>query len=427
MLDEAWTLIEAGVLIDGTGGPPLRRAGVLIHGRTIESVGPLGAVRLPSDATVDRIDASQHTVIPGLIDAHLHLGYCGHRSIQELEWPNSVEYAAIRAVGNAQQALNCGITSALDVGSRGQIGVAVKQAIIQDGLPGPKLRVSGQILNSTAGCVDLWPDWIEVAPHARLGVAIDGVDDVRRVIRAQVKSGVDNVKVEASGTGVHPLRPAIEATMSPAELSAAVETAHAYGISVAAHAERTQGIKNAIRAGVDTIQHGTFLDDEVLDLLEERPSSRLVFTTGVYDGIINLGPAIGYPAAAHQRFVEAWPVIVGNVRKAYERGIPFAGGSDCGGQSHPHGRYARNVTLFVRECGLAVEHAVRAVTRYAAAAAWFDNVGRLEAGQVADVVAVRGDLTQRVEAIEDEACIELVIQGGRVVKPIRGSADLRAR
>src|SRR5262249_58410714 len=132
---------------------------------------------------------------------------------------------------------------------------------------------------------------------------------------AQVKSGVDNVKVEASGTGVPPLRPAIEATMSPAELSAAVETAHAYGISVAAHAERTQGIKNAIRAGVDTIQHGTFLDDEVLDLLEERPSSRLVFTTGVYDGIINLGPAIGYPAAAHQRFAEAWPVIVGNVRK----------------------------------------------------------------------------------------------------------------
>jgi imidazolonepropionase-like amidohydrolase len=421
MLNEAWTLIEAGVLIDGTGGPPQRRAGVLVRDRTIESVGRLDALRLPTEATVERIDASQHTVIPGLIDAHLHLGYCGHRSIQGLEWPNSVEYAAIRAVGNAQLALNCGITSALDVGSRGHIGVAIKQAIVQDGLPGPNLRVSGQILNSTAGCVDLWPDWIEVAPHARLGVAIDSVDDVRRVVRAQVKSGVDNVKVEASGTGVHPLRPAIEATMSPAELSTAVETAHTYGVSVAAHAERMQGIKNAIRAGVDTVQHGTFLDDEVLDLLEERPTSRLVFTTGVYDGIINLGPAIGYPAAAYQHFVEAWPVIVGNVRKAYERGVPFAAGSDCGGQSHPHGRYARNVTLFVRECGLPVEHAIRAVTSYAAAAAWFENVGTLEAGRQADVVAVQGDLTQRIEAIEDEACIALVMQSGRVVKPIRES------
>ena len=114
--------------------------------------------------------------------------------------------------------------------------------------------------------------------------------------------------------------------MSPLELAAAVETAHAYGVSVAAHAERSVGIKNAIRAGVDTVQHGTFLDDEALgDLLEQHPDSRLVFTTGVYDGIITIGPRIGYPNAARQRFVDAWPEIVANVRKAYDRGIPFAG------------------------------------------------------------------------------------------------------
>src|SRR5205814_325852 len=116
------------------------------------------------------------------------------------------------------------------------------------------------------------------------------------------------------------------------------------------------------------------------------------------------------------------PVIVGNVRKAYARGIPFAAGSDCGGQSHPHGRYARNVRLVVRECGLSVEHAIRAVTGYAAQAEWFDNVGTLEGGRLADV-AVRGDLTQHVEAIENKVCIELVMQAGRVVKPVRGSAD----
>jgi imidazolonepropionase-like amidohydrolase len=392
MPNDTWTLIEAGVLIDGTGAPPRRQMALLLHGQSIEAVGSTGSLALPTNAPIERIDATRHTVIPGLIDAHLHLGYCGHRSIQELEWPNSVEYTAIRAVGNAQLALNCGITSALDVGSRGQVGVAIKQAIVQDGLPGPALRVSGQILSSTAGCVDLWPEWMDVAPHARLGVTVQGADDVRQVIRAQVKSGVDNVKLEASGTGVHPLRPAIEATMSPGELATAVETAHAYGVSVAAHAERTQGIKNAIRAGVDTVQHGTFLDDEVLELLESRPTSRLVVTMGVYDGIINLGPSIGYPKAAH----------------------------DCGGLSHPHGRYMRNVTLFVRQCGLPVEHAIRAVTRYAADAAGFGNVGTLEPGRQADVVAVNGDLTERVEAIEDERCIALVVQRGCVTKSFLG-------
>jgi imidazolonepropionase-like amidohydrolase len=136
----------------------------------------------------------------------------------------------------------------------------------------------------------------------------------------------------------------------------------------------------------------------------------------VYDGIIKLGPSFGYPKAAHDRFVAAWPTIVANVRKTYDRGIPFAGGSDCGGLSHPHGRYARNVTLFVRECGLPVEHALRAVTSHAATAAWFDDVGSLERGRIADIVAVSGDLTQTVESIEDEGCIDLVMQRGRVVK-----------
>jgi imidazolonepropionase-like amidohydrolase len=103
---------------------------VLVRGQTIELVTPLDAVQLPTDAPVEHIDALDQTVIPGLIDCHLHLGYCGHRSIQELEWPNSVEYTAMRAVGNAQLALNCDFTSALDVGSRGQIGVAIKQAIV---------------------------------------------------------------------------------------------------------------------------------------------------------------------------------------------------------------------------------------------------------------------------------------------------------
>jgi imidazolonepropionase-like amidohydrolase len=278
------------------------------------------------------------------------------------------------------------------------------------------MRVSGQVISSPAGCLDLWPDFVDVHPHARLGVIVSGVEEVRRAVREQVKSGVDNVKLEASGTGVHPLRPAIEATMTVDELKAATDMAHQYGISVAVHAERTAGIKNSIRAGVDTVQHGTYIDEEGFVLLEQRPATRLVFTTGVYDGMITLGPANGYPAAARQRFVDTWPTIVGNVRRAYERAIPFAVGSDCGGLSHPHGRYARNLTLLVREVGMPVEHALRAATKYAAEAAWFADAGSLEPGKRADVVIVRGDLGSQIEAVEDEACIEVVVKAGRVVK-----------
>jgi imidazolonepropionase-like amidohydrolase len=413
-----WTLIEAGVFVDGTGRPPLQNVGVLVQGQTIREVGPIGSLPLPTDATVQTVDARAGTLIPGMVDAHFHLGYCGHRSIQEIEWPVSLEYSAIRGVGNMDLALRCGFTSALDVGSRGQVGVAMKQALHEGHVRGPRLRVSGQIITTTSGCVDIWPEWIEMAPHARLGVVVRGADDVREVVRRQVKSGVDNVKVEASGTGVHPLRPALEVSLSLEELTTAVQVAHEYGVSVAAHAERIRGVKNAIRAGVDTVQHATFMDDEAIDLLENHPTSRVVFTTGVYDGIIQIGPSIGYPSAARDRFAAAWPEIVGTVRRVYERGIPFAAGSDCGGQSHPHGRYARNVTLFVRECGIPVERAIQAVTSRAAEAAWFEQTGSVEPGRMADLVVVRGDLTQHVEVIEDESAIEVVMQAGRLVKGV---------
>jgi imidazolonepropionase-like amidohydrolase len=409
-------LIKAGLLIDGTGAAPIPRAGVLVRGGMVTEVGPLNGVQLPPDAPVAEIDALDGTVVPGLIDCHLHLGYCGHRSIQELEWPHPVEYHAVRAAQNARTVLECGFTSALDVGSRGQIGVAVRQAIADAGLPGPRLRVSGQILCSPAGCVDLWPSFMSVEPHARLGVIVSGVEEVRRVVREQVKAGVDNVKLEASGTAVHPLRPALEATMTVAEMTAAVEMAHQYGVSVAAHAERAAGIKNAIRAGVDTVQHATMLDEEALDLLEAHPNTRLVFTTGVYDGIITMGERVGYPAASRQRLLEAWPRIIAGVRLAYARGVPFAAGSDCGGLTHPHGRYARNISLFVRECGIPVEHAVRAATLHASEAGWFENSGALLPGRHADLAVVRGDLTSTIELIEDAANITLVMQGGRIVK-----------
>jgi len=409
---ERHTLVKAGTLIDGVGGVT-RNAEVFVRGRTIVQVGPAGSIRIPSDVSV--IDASDATVIPGLIDCHLHVTYSGHIGMQQLEWPRSLELAAVSAGANAAKALRFGYTSALDVGCRGKIGVATKAAIAEGTITGPDLRVSGQIISPVGGPLDLWPPSMKLDPATRLTALVSGAEDIRRVVREQARDGVDNVKLQISGSTVQARRGGRASLFTDDELRAASDTAHDLGLSVAVHAEGPEAIAAAIRAGMDTIQHASFIDDPTIDLLGVHERSRLVFTLGVYDDIVTIGPGIGYPPESRERVLAMWDRMVAAVRLAYERGVPFAVGSDAGGKVHPHGRYAREVVLLVRACGIPVEHALRAATSYAAKAAWFDGVGAIATGYDADLVVVQGDLTKRVEALEDERCITTVMRKGEVV------------
>lgn len=410
---EAWLLIKAGTLIDGAGRVT-RDAEVLVHGRTIVEVGPAGSVRAPS-TQVDVIDASRGTVIPGLIDCHLHVTYSGHVGMQQLEWPRSLELSAVSAAANAGKALRFGYTSGLDVGCRGRIGVATKQAIAEGTISGPDLRVSGQILSTVGGPLDLWPSSMRLDPATRLAALVSGVEEIRRTIREQARDGVDNVKLQISGSVVQAKRVGRASVFTDDELRAATETAHDLGLSAAAHAEGPEAITAAMNAGFDTIQHASFIDDATLDRLDSHPRSRLVFTLGVYDDIVHIGPSIGYPPESRERVLAVWDRMVAAVRLAYERGVPFAVGSDAGGAVHPHGRYVRDVVLLVRACGIPVENAISAATSHAAQAAWLENVGVVAAGRDADLVVVDGDLTQRVELLEDEGRVTVVVRKGEVV------------
>ena len=410
---EAWLLIKAGTLIDGAGRVT-RDAEVLVHGRTIVEVGPAGSVRAPS-TQVDVIDASRGTVIPGLIDCHLHVTYSGHVGMQQLEWPRSLELSAVSAAANAGKALRFGYTSGLDVGCRGRIGVATKQAIAEGTISGPDLRVSGQILSTVGGPLDLWPSSMRLDPATRLAALVSGVEEIRRTIREQARDGVDNVKLQISGSVVQAKRVGRASVFTDDELRAATETAHDLGLSAAAHAEGPEAITAAMNAGFDTIQHASFIDDATLDRLDSHPRSRLVFTLGVYDDIVHIGPSIGYPPESRERVLAVWDRMVAAVRLAYERGVPFAVGSDAGGAVHPHGRYVRDVVLLVRACGIPVENAIGAATSHAAQAAWLENVGVVAAGRDADLVVVDGDLTQRVELLEDEGRVTVVVRKGEVV------------
>jgi imidazolonepropionase-like amidohydrolase len=416
---ETWLHLKAGTLIDGLGHVT-RGAEVLVKGRKIVEVGPAGSLRVPSTG-VEVIDASRATLIPGLIDCHLHVTYSGHIGMQQLEWPRSLELSAVSAGANAAKALRYGYTSALDVGCRGKIGVATKAAITEGTIVGPDLRVSGQIISSVGGPLDLWPSSMKLDPATRLAALVSGAEAIRRVVREQAGDGVDNVKVQISGSTVQAKRAGRVSVFSDDELRAATGMAHDLGLSAAAHAEGPEAITAAIFAGFDTIQHASFIDDATIDLLAAHPRSRLVFTLGVYDDILHIGPSIGYPEESRERVLAVWDRMVAAVRLAYERGVPFAVGSDAGGAVHPHGRYAREIVLLVRACGIPVEDAIRAATSNAAEAAWLSDVGIIAPDRDADIVVVDGDLTRRVEHLEDERHIVTVVRKGEVV--VRAAAS----
>jgi len=411
---DRWLFVRGGLLIDGSGGAPTR-ADVLVRGATIAEVGPAGSIK-PPDVPMVEIDASDATVIPGLIDCHLHVTYSGHLGMQQLEWPGSLELAAVSAGANATTALAHGYTSALDVGCRGRIGVATKQAIAKGTIRGPDLRVSGQIISTVGGPLDLWPSSMKLDPAARLAALVSGVEEIRRTVREQAKDGVDNIKIQISWSAVQPRPGGRASVFSDDELRAVTSMAHDLGLSAAAHAEGPEAIANAITAGFDTVQHASFIDDMTIDLLERHPESHLVFTLGVYDDIVRIGPKIGYPPESIRRVETVWERMVAAVRLAYDRGVPFAVGSDAGGAVHPHGRYARELVVLVRSCGLPVEHAIRAATAHAARAAWLGGTGNISAGTDADLVVVAGDLTRRIEALEDQGDLRVIVQKGRLVK-----------
>jgi imidazolonepropionase-like amidohydrolase len=417
---QGWLLLNVGKLIDGTGARALNNAAVLVQGDRIVEVGPAGSVNVPATGQVERLDLADCTLIPGLVDSHFHVAYFGHVGLQELEYPASLEFAAVCAGRNARVALQAGCTSALDVGCRGNIAAAAQQAVSSGVFPGPRSRVSGQIICTRGGPLDFWPSAITIEPRTRLFDFVSGVEEIRAEVRQQWKAGVDNVKLQITASTVQLTRGGAPTTFTPEELACAVQTAHDCGLSVAAHAEGPAAIQTAIEAGFDTIQHASFIDDTTIDALEKKPDSRVVFTLGVYDSIIRKGLTTGYERAVVEKVAEVWPRMLDAVRLAYKRGVPFTVGSDGGGRIHPHGSLAREAVILVRECGISVEGTIRAMTLNSAEAAWLPETGSIQAGWLADLVAVHGDLTTRIEALEDIENIALVLQAGNlIVRPSR--------
>ncbi|HMH07588.1 MAG TPA: amidohydrolase family protein, partial [Terriglobales bacterium] len=397
-------VIRAGKLFDAESGQLTDRPVIVITGNRIASVGN-GNVPVPPNARV--IDLGDATVLPGFIDVHTHLtsnaGNAGYESLGI-----SSPRAALTGAKNAHLTLLAGFTSVRNVGAEGYADVALRDAINAGDVIGPRMQASGPPLGITGGHCDsnmLAPEF----HYSAEGVA-DGVDAVTHKVREVVKYGADVIKFCASGgvfsKGDNPL---LE-QYSPAEMQALITEAHRLGRKVATHAHSALAIKDAIRAGVDSIEHGIFLDDEGVQLLKEH-NTFLVPTSYPLFWFEDQAPQMHMPPWVMEKAAIIIPAAKKNVAKAFRSGVRVALGTDAG--VYPHGENGGEFWAMV-ELGLTPTQALQAGTVNAAELmGWSDRIGSIRKGKLADIVAVKGNPVANVRLLQH---VEFVMKDGTVYK-----------
>lgn len=399
-----------GRLIDGLGNPPVAAGFVELDGERIAAVGPMSAAPTRDGDTLV-LDVEGRTLMPGLIDCHAHLVYSGFRTLEELD-RCPIETAAINATLNARKVLAAGYTTVRDVGTIANVAVAVRDAIAEGKVPGPRVVASGQMICATGGPADTLPPHWE-RKSGGFGALADGVDAIRKTVRQQIRNGVDNIKLAASGVEVGPYAYTWMTTFSEAEVHAAVEEAHRWGRTVAIHAQSYDSVKFALRAGVDTVEHGTRMDDQTIALFKGS-TSILVPTLCTLFSVLELGAKLNLMPKQREEMAVNEPLWLDSVRRAHAAGIPIAAGGDLGNR-FPHGTNARELDYLVR-AGLTPMEAIQAATGIAARALKRDTlVGALTPGRLADLLVVDGDPLADVRLLQDAGRLALVLKGGRPV------------
>jgi imidazolonepropionase-like amidohydrolase len=392
-----------GTVSDGDGDVAEHGA-LLTEGSRIEAVGPTTTLETRrNDPGVQVIDLAGRTLLPGLIDTHVHLAGGDFEPNRESD---PVGLAALRTVPAAHRTLMAGFTTIRVAGSRDFLDVDLRDAINEGAIVGPRILASGCGLTTTGGHYHNW-----------CAVEVDGVDAVRREVRQHIKRGVDSIKLMLSpgiateGADVSTEQFTLE------EVQAAVYEAHKVGRSVLSHAIGIGGIRNGVEAGVDSIDHGHYLDEE---------QARKMKAKGIYL-VPTFGPTHYY---VHKRQAEPWriaraeqvePIHAAAFRLALEIGVPIALGCDCGAQSRmPNGENALEIELMV-ENGMSPMAAILAATREAARLTRIlPNVGTLTPGKAADLIVVEGSPLDDISRLRTS--VQMVVQGGQVRRDDLGSA-----
>lgn len=405
------TYVKAGKLFDSQSGSYHSDVVLVIEGERVKSVEAAGFA-IPAGAQV--VDLSRGYVFPGLIDCHTHLGARADRYDPIWDFRDTPFDSAIAGVVNSKKTLEAGFTTVRDVGSLPFLAVDLRNNINAGFIPGPRIVASGPGISITGGHGDL-NDYspqtrVMMFPEQRDFQIADGPEQVRQTVRAQVKYGVDLIKILATGGVLSRGDQPGAAQYSLEELKMAADTAHAAGRKIAAHAHGTQGIKWAIEAGIDSIEHASLVDDDGIRLAKEHGT---YFVMDIYDDDYILGKAkdFGIPQELTDKERGVGRLQRENFRKAFEAGVKMAFGTDAG--VYPHGDNAKQFHYMVMY-GMTPAQAIQAATWNAAdLVGRASDVGSLTPGHYADLIAVTEDPLQHVEVLEH---VQLVMKGGAVVK-----------
>jgi imidazolonepropionase-like amidohydrolase len=398
-------ILHVARLLDVKTGTTLTDQVIVIEGDKIATVSPAQAVRATG---VDQlIELPNATVLPGLVDCHVHLTMNPNRfgpARLNISYPRG----ALIGARNARVTLEAGFTTVRNLAADGYADIALRDAINAGDVPGPRMFASGPALSITGG------HWDEnyLAPQFAFtskGVA-DGVDAVMKKVRENIKYGADVIKFMATGGVVSQGDNPALAQYSLEEMKAIVETAHGLGRKVAAHAHGEVGIKNAVLAGADSIEHGSYMNDEDIQLMKDH-GTYLVPTVALEDWLLQNMQSLGYTPNMMEKAKIVIPIARKNVSHAFKSGVKVALGTDAA--VYPHGLNGHEFGKMV-EMGLTPLQSIQAGTVNAAdLLGWADKIGTIEAGKWADIVAVDGDPLQDVTTLEH---VKFVMKGGEVVK-----------
>jgi len=406
----AATLIHAGRLIDGVGNSPRERVTIVVDGDHIRSIDSGFAAPGSGDEVVDLSGA---TVLPGFMDMHVHLTGEQSRTSELDSFKNGEADDAYDSVVFAERTLMAGFTTVRNLGDQWNVSIALRRAIAAGKIKGPRIFTAGRAIGTRGGHADASNSWGPYlsSDDPRLNTVCNGPDSCREAVRQRYKDGADSIKITATGGVLSIAKSGSAPQFTDEEIAAIVSTAHDYGMKVAAHAHGAEGIKRAVRNGVDSIEHGTFMDDECIRLMKEH-GTHYVPTISAGRFVFEHAQDPDYfPAIVRPKALAVGPQIQATFGKAWKAGVTIMFGTDTG--VGPHGSNGKEFGYMV-EAGMPVMDAIRSATRVPAKYLGVDDkLGSLEAGKIADIVAVPGDPIADVHTLEH---VSFVMKEGVIYK-----------
>lgn len=403
-------IIEHADMIDGIAPEKISDSLLIVEEGTIRYAGIFRqeiAEQWKDGAAV--LDGKGKTVMPGLIDAHVHLTMYGKPSSVIDFLMDSVSYTTLKAAECAKKCLYAGFTTIRTMGDKGEVDFGVKQAIQEGLIEGPRLLTSGKAISITGGHGDFIPGDVELDS---LGETCDGVEEVRRAVRHRLKHNADNIKLMATGGGNSP-GPGTVSQMTVEEMRVAVEEAANRHAITAAHCIGREGIKNALRAGVRTIEHGSFLDEEGIAMLLEG-EHYLVPTLCAFR-TIQYGPEGGVPPHVLEKIHYFATEHYANLERAIKAGVKIVCGTDTGTPFNYHGEAVKELQMYT-QLGMTPMQAIQSATSVAAKALYQDDIGVLAEGKTADILMTDGDPLADIGILQNKEKILIIMRNGSFLK-----------